>query len=152
MDQGMVEMEEKIKIKYHVKELEKLRYIDGKSDWIDLRVAEEVKMKAGEFRLISMGISVELPKGYEMWILPRSSAFKNFGVIQTNAMGVVDESFCGDNDIIHMSILAMRDTEMHINDRIGQFRIAKHQAEIHFVEVEHLNHADRGGFGTTGKS
>lgn len=152
MDQGMVEMEEKIKIKYHVKELEKLRYIDGKSDWIDLRVAEEVKMKAGEFRLISMGISVELPKGYEMWILPRSSAFKNFGVIQTNAMGVVDESFCGDNDIIHMPILAMRDTEMHINDRIGQFRIAKHQAEIHFMEVEHLNHADRGGFGTTGKS
>ena len=152
MDQGMAEMEEKIKIKYHVKELEKLRYIDGKSDWIDLRVAEEVKMKAGEFRLISMGISVELPKGYEMWILPRSSAFKNFGVIQTNAMGVVDESFCGDNDIIHMPILAMRDTEMHINDRIGQFRIAKHQAEIHFVEVEHLNHADRGGFGTTGKS
>ena len=152
MDQGMVEMEEKIKIKYHVKELEKLRYIDGKSDWIDLRVAEEVKMKAGEFRLISMGISVELPKGYEMWILPRSSAFKNFGVIQTNAMGVVDESFCGDNDIIHMPILAMRDTEMQINDRIGQFRIAKHQAEIHFVEVEHLNHADRGGFGTTGKS
>ena len=148
----MVEMEEKIKIKYHVKELEKLRYIDGKSDWIDLRVAEEVKMKAGEFRLISMGISVELPKGYEMWILPRSSTFKNFGVIQTNAMGVVDESFCGDNDIIHMPILAMRDTEMHINDRIGQFRIAKHQAEIHFVEVEHLNHADRGGFGTTGKS
>lgn len=148
----MVEMEEKIKIKYHVKELEKLRYIDGKSDWIDLRVAEEVKMKAGEFRLISMGISVELPKGYEMWILPRSSAFKIFGVIQTNAMGVVDESFCGDNDIIHMPILAMRDTEMHINDRIGQFRIAKHQAEIHFVEVEHLNHADRGGFGTTGKS
>ena len=152
MDQGTVEMEEKIKIKYHVKELEKLRYIDGKSDWIDLRVAEEVKMKAGEFRLISMGISVELPKGYEMWILPRSSAFKNFGVIQTNAMGVVDESFCGDNDIIHMPILAMRDTELHINDRIGQFRIAKHQAEIHFVEVEHLNHADRGGFGTTGKS
>jgi dUTPase len=145
-------MEEKIKIKYHVKELEKLCYIDGKSDWIDLRVAEDVKMKAGEFRLISMGISVELPKGYEMWILPRSSAFKNFGVIQTNAMGVVDESFCGDNDIIHMPILAMRDTEMHINDRIGQFRIAKHQAEIHFVEVEHLNHADRGGFGTTGKS
>ena len=145
-------MEEKIKIKYHVEGLEKLRYIDGKSDWIDLRVAEEVKMKAGEFRLISMGISVELPKGYEMWILPRSSAFKNFGIIQTNAMGVVDESFCGDNDIIHMPILAMRDTEMHINDRIGQFRIAKHQAEIHFVEVEHLNHADRGGFGTTGKS
>ena len=125
-------MEEKIKIKYHVKELEKLRYIDGKSDWIDLRVAEEVSMKAGEFRLISMGISVELPKGYEMWILPRSSAFKNFGIIQTNAMGVVDESFCGDNDIIHMPILAMRDTEIHVNDRIGQFRIMQHQPVVNY--------------------
>ena len=137
-------MEEKIKIKYHVKELEKLCYIDGKSDWIDLRVAEEVKMKAGEFRLISMGISVELPKGYEM--------FKNFGILQTNAMGVIDESFCGDNDIIHMPILAMRDTEIHVNDRIGQFRIMPHQPEVHFVEVEHLNNMNRGGFGTTGKA
>lgn len=145
-------MEEKIKIKYHVKELEKLCYIDGKSDWIDLRVAEEVKLKAGEFRLISMGISVELPKGYEMWVLPRSSAFKNFGILQTNAMGVIDESFCGDNDIIHMPILAMRDTEIHVNDRIGQFRIMPHQPEVHFVEVEHLNNMNRGGFGTTGKA
>ena len=109
-------------------------------------------MKAGEFRLISMGISVELPKGYEMWILPRSSAFKNFGIIQTNAMGVVDESFCGDEDIIHMPILAMRDTEIHVNDRIGQFRIMPHQPVVQFVEVEHLGNSNRGGFGTTGKA
>ena len=137
-----MEMEEKIKIKYHVEELEKLRYIDGKSDWIDLRVAEEVKMKAGEFRLISMGISV----------VPRSSAFKNFGIIQTNSMGVVDESYSGDNDIIRMPILAMRDTEIHVNDRIGQFRIMQHQPVVQFVELEHLGNSDRGGFGTTGKS
>ena len=143
-------MEEKIKIKYHVKELEKLCYIDGKSDWIDLRVAEEVKMKAGEFRLISMGISVELPKGYEMWVLPRSSAFKNFGILQTNAMGVIDESFCGDEDIIHMPILAMRDTEIHVNDRICQFRIMEHQPVLSFREVEKLTGENRGGFGSTG--
>ena len=99
-----MQVEAKLKIKYHVKELEKLRYIDGKSDWIDLRVAENVSMKQGEYRLISMGISVEIPKGYEMLIVPRSSAYKNFGILQTNAMGVVDESFCGDNDIIHMPI------------------------------------------------
>ena len=92
-----MQVEAKLKIKYHVKELEKLRYIDGKSDWIDLRVAENVSMKQGEYRLISMGISVEIPKGYEMLIVPRSSAYKNFGILQTNAMGVVDESFCGDN-------------------------------------------------------
>lgn len=145
-------MEAKLKIKYHVKELEKLRYIDGKSDWIDLRVAENVSMKQGEYRLISMGISVEIPKGYEMLIVPRSSAYKNFGILQTNAMGVVDESFCGDNDIIHMPILAMRDTEIHINDRIGQFRLMPHQPEVHFIEVDHLDHEDRGGFGTTGKA
>ena len=147
-----MQVEAKLKIKYHVKELEKLRYIDGKSDWIDLRVAENVSMKQGEYRLISMGISVEIPKGYEMLIVPRSSAFKNFGILQTNAMGVVDESFCGDNDIIHMPILAMRDTEIHINDRIGQFRLMPHQPEVHFIEVDHLDNEDRGGFGTTGKA
>ena len=147
-----MQVEAKLKIKYHVKELEKLRYIDGKSDWIDLRVAENVSMKQGEYRLISMGISVEIPKGYEMLIVPRSSAYKNFGILQTNAMGVVDESFCGDNDIIHMPILAMRDTEIHINDRIGQFRLMPHQPEVHFIEVDHLENEDRGGFGTTGKA
>ena len=99
-----------------------------------------------------MGISVEIPKGYEMLIVPRSSAYKNFGILQTNAMGVVDESFCGDNDIIHMPILAMRDTEIHINDRIGQFRLMPHQPEVHFIEVDHLGNEDRGGFGTTGKA
>ena len=145
-------MEAKLKIKYHVKELEKLRYIDGKSDWIDLRVAENVSMKQGEYRLISMGISVEIPKGYEMLIVPRSSAFKNFGILQTNSMGVVDESYCGDNDIIRMPVLAMRDTELHINDRIGQFRLMPHQPEGHFIEVDHLGNEDRGGFGTTGKA
>lgn len=147
-----MQVEAKLKIKYHVKELERLRYIDGKSDWIDLRVAENVSMKQGEYRLISMGISVEIPKGYEMLIVPRSSAYKNFGILQTNAMGVVDESFCGDNDIIHMPILAMRDTEIHINDRIGQFRLMPHQPEVHFIEVDHLDNEDRGGFGTTGKA
>lgn len=147
-----MQVEAKLKIKYHVKDLEKLRYIDGKSDWIDLRVAENVSMKQGEYRLISMGISVEIPKGYEMLIVPRSSAYKNFGILQTNAMGVVDESFCGDNDIIHMPILAMRDTEIHINDRIGQFRLMPHQPEVHFIEVDHLDNEDRGGFGTTGKA
>ena len=147
-----MQVEAKLKIKYHVKELEKLRYIDGKSDWIDLRVAENVSMKQGEYRLISMGISVEIPKGYEMLIVPSSSAYKNFGILQTNAMGVVDESFCGDNDIIHMPILAMRDTEIHINDRIGQFRLMPHQPEVHFIEVDHLDNEDRGSFGTTGKA
>lgn len=144
---------EKIKIMYHSDKIEKLRYIGGgKSDWIDLRAAEDVTMKVGEFRIISLGISVQLPAGYEMIIAPRSSTFKNYGILQTNSIGVVDEDYCGSNDIIGMPVYAVRDTEIHVNDRICQFRIQKHQPEIEFDEVETLEgNADRGGFGSTGK-
>lgn len=142
---------ETIRIKYHSDKIEKLTYIAGKSDWIDLRAAEDVVLKQGEFRLIKLGVSMELPKGYEAVIVPRSSTFKNFGIIQTNHMGVVDETYCGDNDVWMMPALAMRDTEIHVNDRICQFRIQKHQPEISFEEVEMLGNADRGGIGSTGK-
>lgn len=141
---------ETIKIKYHTDAIDKLDYIGGKSDWIDLRAAEDVVLKAGEFKLISLGISVKLPEGYEMVIVPRSSTYKNFGVLQTNHMGVVDETYCSDEDIIKFPALAMRDTEIHVNDRICQFRIQKHQPRIVFEEVNHLEGKTRGGFGSTG--
>lgn len=140
-----------IKIKYFSDEIERLDYIDGKSDWIDLRASEEVELKKGEFKLIPLGVAMELPKGYEAHILPRSSTFKNFGIIQTNHCGIVDGSYCGDNDMWRMPVLAVRDTKIHVNDRICQFRIVKNQPEIHFEEVEYLTGADRGGFGTTGR-
>ena len=140
-----------IKIKYHTDEIEKLRYIDGKSDFIDLRSAEDVELKAGEFKLISLGVSMELPKGYEAHIVPRSSTFKTWGIIQTNSMGIVDESYRGDNDIWKYPVYALRDTIIHKNDRICQFRIMKHQPTIEFEEVEHLEGEERGGFGSSGK-
>ena len=143
---------EKIKIKYHTDEIEKLRYIDGKSDFIDLRAAEDVELKAGEFKLISLGVSMELPKGYEAHIVPRSSTFKTWGIIQTNSMGIVDESYRGDSDIWKMPVYATRDTVIHKNDRICQFRIMEHQPTIEFDEVEHLDGEERGGFGSTGKN
>jgi len=142
---------ETIRIKYHSDEIEKLTYIEGKSDWIDLRAAEEVVLKQGEFKLIKLGVSMQLPAGYEAVIVPRSSTYKNFGIIQTNHMGVVDETYCGDNDVWMMPALAMRDTVIHVNDRICQFRIQKHQPQIVFEEVEVLGNADRGGIGSTGK-
>ena len=143
-------MSEVIKIKYHSDQIEKLDYIAGKSDWIDLRSAEDVTLEAGEFHLINLGVSVQLPEGYEMIIAPRSSTYKNFGLIQTNSIGVVDESYCGDNDILRMPVKADRHTEIHVNDRVCQFQIMKHQPTIVFEEVEHLEGQDRGGFGTTG--
>ena len=141
---------ETLKIRYISHEIEKLRYIDGKSDWIDLRSAEDVVLKEGESRLIRLGIAVELPEGYEAHIVPRSSTFRNFGIIQTNHMGVVDHSYCGDEDEWKYPVLAMRDTEIHVNDRICQFRIMRNQPKLVFEEVEHLSGNSRGGFGTTG--
>ena len=145
-------MTKTIKIKYFTDKIEKLAYIDGKSDWVDLRSAEDVTLKKGEFKLIPLGIAMELPKGYEAHVVPRSSTYKNFGVIQTNHMGVIDETYCGDNDQWFMPVLAMLDTKIHVNDRICQFRIMEHQPELVFEETEILGHADRGGHGSTGKA
>lgn len=141
---------ETIRIRYHSDEIKKLQYIDGKSDWIDLRSAEHVILKKGEFRLISLGVSMQLPEGYEAVIVPRSSTYLNFGIIQTNHMGVVDETYCGDDDVWMMPVLAVRDTEISVNDRICQFRIQKHQPAVSFEEVEHLGNGNRGGVGSTG--
>lgn len=139
-----------IKIRYISDKIEKLRYVDGVSDWIDLRSAEDVDLKAGEFRLIRLGIAVMLPEGYEAHIVPRSSTYKNFGIIQTNHMGVVDHSYCGDEDEWRFPVLAMRDTHISVNDRICQFRVLENQPQLVFEEVEHLSAKSRGGFGTTG--
>lgn len=144
-------MTETIEIKYFTDKIEKLTYIDGKSDWIDLRAAEDVSLKQGEFRLIPLGVAMKLPAGYEAHIVPRSSTFKNFGIIQTNHQGVIDCSYCGDNDQWFMPAYAVRDTQIHINDRICQFRIMENQPKLSFEQVQSLDNADRGGHGSTGK-
>ena len=143
---------EKIQIKYFTDKIEPLTYVDGKSDWIDLRAAEEIVLKAGEFKLIPLGVAMRLPKGYEAHVVPRSSTFKNYGIIQTNHFGVIDETYSGDNDQWFMPVYAVRDTLIHVNDRICQFRIMEHQPTIVFEQVEKLDSTDRGGFGSTGKA
>ena len=143
-------MEKTIRIKYHTDRIDRLTYVGGKSDWIDLRSACDVTMKKGDFRLVDLGISVQLPEGYEMLIAARSSTFKNFGLIQTNAVGVVDESYCSDQDHLMWPCYATRDTCIHVNDRICQFRILEHQPVIMFEEADTLGNQTRGGFGSTG--
>lgn len=139
-----------IKIKYLNDDITRLEYIDGKSDWIDLRAAEEVELKAGEFKLIHLGVAMQLPEGYEAHIVPRSSTFKKWGIIQTNHCGIVDNSYCGPNDWWRMPVFALRDTKIEINDRICQFRIQKNQPTLVFNEVEEMEANNRGGFGSTG--
>lgn len=142
---------QQIRIQYLDATIKRLEYIEGKSDWIDLRAAEDVNLKQGEFRLIHLGVAMQLPKGYEAHIVPRSSSFKNYGIIQTNHMGVIDETYAGPNDWWRMPVLAVRDTQIRKNDRICQFRIMEHQPQIQFVEGT-LEAPDRGGFGSTGKN
>ena len=143
---------ETIKIKYFSDEIRRLTYTAGKSDWIDLRAAKEIELKKGEYALIPLGVAMELPKGYEAHVIPRSSTYKNFGILQTNSCGLIDESYCGDNDQWFFPALAVRDTVIHVNDRICQFRIMEHQPELEFEEVAELSGKNRGGFGTTGKN
>ena len=138
-----------IKIKYHNSELEKLRSLTI-GDWIDLRAAERVELKAGEFRLISLGVSMKLPEGYEAHIAPRSSSFAKWGFLQVNSVGVVDNSYAGTNDIWKLPVYATRDAVIEVNDRICQFRIMERMPQIVFAEVDALDDADRGGFGSTG--
>ncbi|MBR4022606.1 MAG: dUTP diphosphatase [Ruminococcus sp.] len=138
-----------IQIKYHNNNIDKIEKI-SKGDWIDLRAAETVELKAGEFKIVSLGVSMKLPDGYEAHIVPRSSTFKKWGILQTNHMGVIDNSYSGDNDIWGMPVLAMRDTVITENDRICQFRIVEKMMDVQFEEVEKLTGQDRGGFGSTG--
>ena len=138
-----------VMIKYHDKDLGKIEKLPV-GDWLDLRSAERVDMDAGEFKLISLGVSMKLPKGYEAHVLPRSSTFKKWGIVMTNSMGIIDESYCGNNDIWRIPALAMRSTTIFKGDRICQFRIIPKMPEVQFVEVEDMEAKDRGGFGSTG--
>ena len=139
-----------IKIKYVKDGMEKIVQIE-KGDWIDLRVAEDIHLEAGEFKLIPLGVAMALPPNYEALLIPRSSTFKKYGVIQTNSIGLIDETYCGDNDEWLLPVYATRAVVIPKNTRICQFRILKHQPTVAFAEVDHLSETDRGGFGSTGE-
>ena len=139
-----------IKIKY-LRGVQKIERFNV-GDWIDLRAAEEVHLKAGEYKLIPLGVVMELPQGYEALVAPRSSTFKKCGIVMTNSIGIIDESYKGDGDEWHFPAYAVRDTVIHKNERICQFRIMAHQPLIHLKEVETTGNEDRGGFGSTGIS
>lgn len=139
-----------IKIKYFDKDMPTIVNVEGKSDWFDLRCAEEVELKKGEFKLIPLGIAMELPEGYEAYVIPRSGTFKNFKILQANSMGLIDNSYSGDNDQWFFPAYATEDTKINKYDRICQFRIQRKMETLSFVAVETLGNDDRGGFSSTG--
>lgn len=138
-----------IKVKYFDKEIPKIEKIN-QGDWIDLRAADTVEIKQFDFKLIPLGVGMKLPKGYEVNIVPRSSTFKNYGILQTNSYGVVDNSYSGNDDQYHFPALAMRDTVINKGDRICQMRLNRIMPNVEFEVVEQLDELSRGGFGSTG--
>ena len=138
-----------IKIKYHTDGIEISKINVG--DWIDLRSAEDVIINRGDFKLISLGVSMKLPNGYEAHVVPRSSTFKTWGILQTNSMGVIDNSYSGNGDIWRFPTYATKDTEIKKGDRICQFRIIE-KAKMKLEKVDDLGDNNRGGFGSTGKN
>lgn len=141
-------MSEKIYVNYHNTPYRLAKISQG--DWIDLYCAEDTELKAGDFKYISQGVSIKIPEGYESILAPRSSTFKRWGILQANSIGILDNSFCGDDDIWMMPVYATRDVMIPAGTRICQFRIQKNQPELEFVEVESTGEANRGGWGSTG--
>lgn len=145
-----IKTQKTIKLKYFDQEIEQIQKISV-GDWIDLRSAERVELKAGEYKLLRLGVGMILPDGYEAHVLPRSSTPSKFGIILANSMGVIDNSYSGDSDEWRFPAVAIRDTVIEKGDRIAQFRIVKNQPSIEFEVVDHLNDISRGGIGSTGK-
>ncbi|ABG85823.1 dUTP diphosphatase [Clostridium perfringens] len=134
-----------------------------KGNWIDIYANKDIFVKCGERAMVPLGFALELPEGWEGHLAPRSSTFKTWGIIQTNSVGVVDDTYIGDNDQWHMPVYCLqgkdiesengeevKGTWIRKGDKIGQFRIMEVMPEIEFEEVESFGNKDRGGFGTTG--
>jgi len=137
-----------IDIKY-LPNAHKLEQVEWGS-WIDLYTYEEVSLKQGDQKYINLGISMKLPDGYEAIMAPRSSTFKNWGILQSNSIGVIDSTYCGDNDIWMFPAYATKSITIPAGTRICQFRIQQEQPTINFNKVESLGQKDRGGLGSTG--
>lgn len=146
---SVVQIVEVIKVKYlrGVKPIERFNV----GDWIDLRCAEDIHLYSGEFALIPLGVAIQLPEGYEAVVAPRSSTFSKYGIIMTNGLGIIDESYCGDGDEWHFPAYALRGTKIRKNERICQFRIVQHQPLIQLLQVEFLGNKNRSGLGSTGR-
>ena len=142
-----------VKILYHTPYVPELEHKEI-GDWVDLYTAEKVSMYAGDFALIPLGVSMKLPEGYEAHVVPRSSTFKNWGILQANSIGIIDATYCGDNDEWKFPAYATKTVEIPAGTRLCQFRLVPTMRSdigtVEFEAVEHLSDEDRGGFGSTG--
>lgn len=138
-----------IKIKYHVEGLERVKKIKG-GDWLDLRSSQDYELSSNNFYMIDLGVSIKIPEGYEAHLAPRSSTFKNYGIVQSNSFGIIDQNFSGEDDCWMLPVFCLRSSKINKNDRICQFRIIEKMPEVDIIEVDYMEDESRGGFGSTG--
>ena len=138
-----------IYIKYHEEDNPNLE-LTAAGDWCDLYLAEDITLYPQDFALLSLGVSMQLPPGYEAIIAPRSSTFLKYGILQANGIGIVDNNYNGDSDIWKMPVYATRYVEIKKGTRLCQFRIQQKQPNLNFIKVQSLENEARGGFGSTG--
>ena len=138
----------KVKINTHGNALPEVH-----GEWIDLCTAEDVALDFLEYKIISLGVSIEIPAGYYAHVVPRSSTFGKWGILLANSMGVIENDYCGDGDVWGYPALCLRKEGTHIpkGTRICQFRLVEKAPDMEFVQVESLGNRDRGGFGSTGE-
>lgn len=137
----------KVKINTHGNPLPEVH-----GEWVDLCTAEDVELGFLDFKIISLGVSMELPKGYYAHVIPRSSTFKNWGILLANSMGVIENTYCGDGDVWGFPAICLRKEGVKIpkGTRVCQFRLEAQAPAVEFEQVEALGNAGRGGFGSTG--
>ena len=131
---------------------EKLQWVDCERTLEDgtIEKTKKITYHKGDFLMLPLGISIKQPKGYEVNLLPRSSTFKNFGIIQANSMAVGDDTFISDNDMYHYPAIALTDGEIYLYDRICQMQVNK-TTNLKLNEVDTLgDNKARKGFGSTG--
>lgn len=156
-----------MKIKAKLFDGQKKLEVIKQGDWIDLYAKDDVHIttESPVLQLIPLGIAMQLPKGYEAIMAPRSSSYKKFGIIACNSIGVIDNSYCGNQDEWLFGALVLKEAHISRGDRICQFRIQLNQkatvwqklkwlltgGKIEFEYVDNLSSENRGGIGSTGK-
>ena len=119
--------------------------------WIDLRAVEDYEYKAGDALMIDLGVNIKFPEGNEGLLVVRSSTFKKYGIIQTNAIGIIEDNYCGNDDIWMLPVYALRDGKIKKGDRVCQFRVHKVMDDVNFTIVDDMGVPNRGGLGSTGR-
>lgn len=120
--------------------------------WIDLSASEDIDLHKGEVKIIPLGVSMKLPEGCEGILAPRSSTCLKHGILMANSIGIIENEYCGNDDVWGFAAYAIRDTHIEKGTRIAQFRVLRSMSDVQIIQIDDMNCASRGGYGSTGEA